>query len=199
MKEKKEQEEVGFFVPKRELNWMIALGLLLFLLAFLGGYFWGHRRAVGRFLSKVEEESFADRITYSLYTLTGKSVEEEQPGDVSDETEEETAPEPEEKNEEPEVIPQTGARIVYAAPLVGFGTLHAANSFVQRVHKMGIEALVKERSSRTQRGRKIVWYQIMTQDYSDKTELEKVISELQQKERIKDIKIIEKRKANEAC
>lgn len=199
MKEKKEQEEVGLFIPNRVFNWVIALGLLLFLLAFLGGYFWGHRRAVGRFLNKIEEESFADRITYSLYTLTGKSVEEEQPGDVSDETEEETAPEPEEKTEEPVAITLADSSVVYAAPLVGFGTLHAANSFVQRIHKMGIEALVKERSSRTQRGRKIVWYQVMTQDYVHKNELEKVISELQQKERIKDIKIIEKRKANEAC
>ncbi len=201
MKEIHDKENGGFTVPQHEASWFIGLGILFMLLSFLGGYFWGQKRAISRFLNKVEEESFADRITYSLYTLTGKSIEEDQNNDASEDSEEETTSDTDEKaaEEQQQVITDTDTpEVIYFANIVGFGTLHAANNFVHKVNKMGIPVMVKERSSHTQRGKKIVWYQVVTQDYSDKSELQKALADLQQKEHIKDIKIVEKRKGNEA-
>ena len=201
MKEIHDKENGGFVIRQRETSWFISLGLLVVIVSFLGGYFWGQKRAISRFLNKVEEESFADRITYSLYTLTGKSIEEDQNNDASEDQEEEAAAESDEKNSETpseSSIEADTPEVIYFANIVGFGTLHAANNFVHKVNKMGIPVMVKERSSQTQRGKKIVWYQVVTQDYSDKSELQKALADLQQKEHIKDIKIVEKRKGNEA-
>jgi len=189
VKQKEEKsKEAGFFLPNRELSWVIALALILSFLMFCTGYFWGQRRAVSQFLYKVKEESFADGITYSLYAMGPKELSE---------TDGEIVVAPEESLEElitKEKVVVQSPKTVYAAPLIGFGTLHAANNFAQRVGKTGIPVTVKQRSSKTQRGRKIVWYQAVTNEYEDKSTLEKVIEQVKQNEKIKEIKIIKKKK-----
>jgi len=205
MKKEKQKKEAGLFLPNREVSWVIALILTLCFLVFCAGYFWGQRKVMSRFLSKIEEDSLADKVTYSLYTMTGKdSTEEQDPEDALGNGQEEVPFEPEtadETTKQDDVVDtsvETGPQLVYVAPLVGFGTLHAARSFAQRVKKTGISVIVKERSSKTQRGRRITWYQAVTQEFEKKEELEKVIEIVKKKEHIKEVKIIEKRKAYNA-
>jgi hypothetical protein len=203
MKETEPSKESGFFLPSKELSWVITLCLAISFLMFCTGYFLGQRRAIAQFLYKVKEESFADNITYSLYALNPKESSEEA------ENAEEAGQDSEDSEEELEeiIVPQISetqtdltketdqtADVVYVAPLVGFGTLQAANVFAQRTQKNGIPVAIKQRSSKTQRGRKIVWYQAITQEYADKNELEKIIDQVKKQENIKDIKIIEKKK-----
>ncbi len=203
MKETEPLKESGFFLPSKELSWVITLCLAISFLMFCTGYFLGQRRAIAQFLYKVKEESFADNITYSLYALNPKESSEEA------ENAEEAGQDSEDSEEELEeiIVPQISetqtdcaketdqtADVVYVAPLVGFGTLQAANVFAQRTQKNGIPVVIKQRSSKTQRGRKIVWYQAITQEYADKNELEKIIEQVKKQENIKDIKIIEKKK-----
>lgn len=83
---------------------------------------------------------------------------------------------------------------VYVAPLIGFGTLPAAQSFEKRVEKYGISVIIKERKSTTAKGKKMSWYQAVSQEYDTKEALENVIAVLQKKEKIKDIRILEKKK-----
>lgn len=187
-------KQAGLFLPNRELSWVIALALVLSFLMFSFGYFWGQRRAVSQFLYKVKEESFADGITYSFYAMNPQETDDDDDAHATSESAEPETEANEElvaKIEKPAV---EGPKTVYVAPLVGFGTLHAANIFAQRVKKRGIPVVVKQRSSKTQRGRKIVWYQAVTNEYSTKDELEKVIAQIQEKEKIKQVKIIEKKK-----
>jgi hypothetical protein len=201
MKQKEQKsKEAGLFLPNRELSWVIALALVLSFLMFSFGYFWGQRRAVSQFLYKVKEESFADGITYSLYAMNPQEVTEEDSSHDGSELDEPEVIEDEAQESTPEQLVTTplaapaSPQLVYVAPLVGFGTLHAANTFAQRVKKRDIPVIVKQRSSKTQRGRKIVWYQVVTQEYAEKSDLEKVIAQVQEKEKIKQVKIIEKKK-----
>jgi hypothetical protein len=203
MKETEPLKESGFFLPSKELSWVITLCLAISFLMFCTGYFLGQRRAIAQFLYKVKEESFADNITYSLYALNPKEsseeaenavVEGQEPEEESEESEEIIASESSDNQADVLQEIDQAPEIVYVAPLVGFGTLQAANVFAQRTQKNGVPVVIKQRSSKTQRGRKIVWYQAITQEYADKNELEKIIEQVKKQENIKDIKIIEKKK-----
>lgn len=199
VKEKKDKKEAGVFLPNREVSWIIALSLTLCFLVFCAGYFWGQRQVITRFLHKVEEDSLSDKVTYSLYSMTGKdSTEEQEAEEAAEEIQEEVVVEHENNQENEEPNQKVGPQLVYVAPLVGFGTLHAARNFAQRVKKMGVPIRIKERSSKTQRGRRITWYQAVTQEYDNKKELEKIVEQVKKKEHIKEVKIIEKRKVYSA-
>ena len=83
---------------------------------------------------------------------------------------------------------------IFVAPLAGFGTLHAASTFANRVRKFYSGVKVKKRISKTPKGKTIAWYQAVTGEFDERKELERIIKQIKVAEHIKDIKIIEKRK-----
>lgn len=223
----KEHEKTPIIAPE---SYSIIIGGGLIVLFFVGavGFFWGHQVAVNRFLHKVDEEAFSDRIMYALYNINGleqegdESLEEAietkdtieveviqevvETGDISPEENEEAVIEEKassnydlhsdnqtvqsiDSHEEP-----NKKEVVYVAPLIGFGTLHAAELFVQKLKERNITVTIKQRCSITARGRKIRWYQVVTPEYTDKKDLEELIALIQKKEKLHNVTIIEKRK-----
>jgi hypothetical protein len=218
----------GLFIANQQLSWVISVLLLFGVITFVAGYFWGQQRALDTLVSKVEEESFADRISYSLYTMYERdasefedvdtqqdaaSVEEDATVDVSSSLKEkpkelqvqvatlEKESKPlvqasnnvfvEQSNEE-EVVNKDK---IFVAPLAGFGTLHAASIFARRVRKYDPSVQVKTRVSKTPKGKKIAWYQAVTGEFEKREKLEKIIEQVKKQEHIKEVEIIEKRKA----
>jgi len=220
---KHKDDQVGLFIPHRQASWLFSLLLILGFVCFILGYFWGHRRAIQRFVAKIEEESFADRINYALYTMNDRDMSEFEQEDTSN-TSESTATEDinggeeQEENGEDEAsntekqVPEdalesskqkeqvktevTSAQptTVFVAPLAGFGTLLAATQFAQRVKIFDPQVAVQKRESKTKRGRAVTWYQVTTGEFESKQDLQKITSTIQQREHIKTIDIIEKRK-----
>lgn len=218
-KELHEEKETFF---KERYSVVFAGGLFIIFFAFVIGFFCGHRYAVARFMSKIDEEAFSDKILYSLYNINGlehddstdESLEEStdnkdsiaieviqevvetdelvnDDNDESDKIETEVSPvESDIQNSESEKTTSS----VYAAPLIGFGTRHAAENFVERLHKHDISVLVKSRVSSTVRGKKIEWYQVVTPEFSCKKDLEKMIKMIQKYEKLDNVTIVEKRK-----
>lgn len=78
----------------------------------------------------------------------------------------------------------------YYAQLIGFGTAQAADQFVNRITKRGFPAKVEKRTSKTTRGKKVSWYQVVTDVYVDKADLEKVIEIIVWQEKLKDVRIV---------
>lgn len=78
----------------------------------------------------------------------------------------------------------------YFAQLVGFGTAHAAQQFVQRLSRKEIPVMVRKRQSRTARGRFITWYQVVTEKYSDRAELDRLVQRLKKEEKLNDVQIV---------
>ena len=218
---KHEDHHVGLFIPKRQVSWIVSSALIFGFLCFILGYFWGHRRALQRFVAKIEEESFADRISYALYTMNDRDSSEFEQEDANEtngsedtngsddqeeiiEIEEPTTVEPSKTalNEEKklggksidEVVVQLKSTTVFVAPLAGFGTLSAATEFIDRVKILDPQATVQKRSSKTQKGRTVTWYQAVTGEYEKKEDLQKVVGIIQKKEHIKKVEITEKRK-----
>ena len=170
---------------------------------------------------KIEEESFADRISYALYTMNDRDSSEFEQEDANEtngsedtngsddqeeiiEIEEPTTVEPSKTalNEEKklggksidEVVVQLKSTTVFVAPLAGFGTLSAATEFIDRVKILDPQATVQKRSSKTQKGRTVTWYQAVTGEYEKKEDLQKIAGIIQKKEHIKKVEITEKRK-----
>lgn len=200
-------QENGLYVPRKEVSWIVACILCLCFGMFIGGYFIGQRQTMLYFFNKIEEESFSDKITYSLYAMNGQDLPDE--GDADEQPENAvTATVVKEKTEQTEnentasitnadedqTAEDQEPPVVYYAPLVGFGTLRAADNCAQQLKAMGVSVQLVERSSFTPRGKKIRWYQLVTADYTDKEVLEQIVKNIKQKLNIRTIKIIEKRK-----
>lgn len=212
------EDETGLFVPNRQVSWLLSFVLIFGFLTFITGYFWGQRKAIERFVNKIEEESFADRISYSLYTMNDRDVSEFEAPDsengaseIEKNTEEVTEQAPvvlaqikneklqsikKSDKEQPKAVIQENEkekRNIFVAPLAGFGTLHAASTFAHRVRKLDPKVKVKTRISTTPKGKKIAWYQAVTGEFDDRDELERIIGRVGKAEHIKDIKIIERK------
>jgi len=78
----------------------------------------------------------------------------------------------------------------YYAQLIGFGTKKAAEKFARRLQHNNMPVTVKSRHSSTAKGKKITWYQVVTQELTDKNLLEKLVNEITLKERLVDVRII---------
>jgi organic radical activating enzyme len=79
------------------------------------------------------------------------------------------------------------------AKLVGFGTQKAAISFAERLKKQGINVQIKTNISKTAQGKKRIWYQAITPEYSSMQALDQDINKIVKIEHIKkqDVQIIQ--------
>lgn len=223
-------DETGLFVPNRQLSWIVSTVLLFGFLSFITGYFWGQRKAIERFVNKIEEESFADRISYALYTMNDREASEfedddsnaavdpnadsstndgaegadngevEQVPQVALVAQVEALPEPSLAkdtsivNADTIVEKKQEQRNIFVAPLAGFGTLHAARAFAKKVSEYCPGVQVKTHHSKTRKGRSIAWYQAVTGEFDDREDIERIVRQIKEREHIKEIQIIEKRK-----
>lgn len=182
----------------RQLSFVVAANIILLFTTFILGYFWGQRYAVEQFVDKIDNNSFADQISSSLFSLQKNN---RIPEDIMQSADMTTI---EQSHCGKEVDQQDMTHIVhnvtankptisstsYYAQLIGFGTLKAANHFVNRLQQKNIPVEVKKRVSKTARGKKIIWYQVVTKKYSDKSVLEKLVAILKEDEKLKDPCII---------
>lgn len=206
----------GFFMPSRQVSLAVAgLVLLLFILV-AGAFFWGQKNAIISFTNKIEQESFGDQIYSSLCSLCdSEGITEEDQEDTEENGEEISSDVDAQKDEEIVsesaskpylVLLQSGssqkqsqdleeeeassAMPEYYAQLAGFGTMRAAQHFAHRLQKKEISVIVKKRQSRSVRGRFVSWYQVITEKFHDKGDLEALVKRLEYEEKLNDVRII---------
>lgn len=78
------------------------------------------------------------------------------------------------------------------AQLIGFGTKKAAQDFVGRLKKHGVQVILKTIMSKTASGKQRVWYQAITPTYDTAQELQAQLTKIKRLEHIrdKDMKIV---------
>lgn len=200
----------GFFITNRQTSMISSLLILLFMMTFISGYFWGHGKATQEFTEKLVDDSFTDKINYSFYSNFEKNpTEPEVDADSVDTVEEDfeevesdsqpsaTTAKVEKLQEGNIVIPkneQSQSDTYYYAELIGFGTLQAAQNFIQRALQHGYNIDIKQRVSKTAKGRTIYWFQAITEKLDNKDHLMDLVAKIQKTEKIKDVKIIEEKK-----
>jgi septal ring-binding cell division protein DamX len=89
--------------------------------------------------------------------------------------------------EESEVV---GPNAEYFAQLAGFGTARAAQQFAQRLLRKEIQVVVKKRQSRSARGKFVSWYQVVTEKFDDRDQLEALVQRLEKEEKLKGVHIV---------
>lgn len=207
----------GVFVNHRQTSWVLAGTLLLCFFVFIAGYFLGQKKVIERFTNKAEQDSLADKITSSIYSMYDTKAEVESldsvEGNETPESEEPTAMADGGTSEASEItvaqsevkkidpmqptsktavneIQDSAPQKQYYAELVGFGSLKAAQEFAQRLESKKISVTVKKRESRTAKGKKIAWYQVITGHFKERSELMALVDRLKQEERLKGVHIV---------
>ncbi|TET06582.1 SPOR domain-containing protein [Candidatus Dependentiae bacterium] len=173
----------------RQIGWVIATVIFIALISFSAGYFWGEKKSAERFLNRIGQEALADQVYSSICSLcdTENELELQQENGVAENDSEEPGKEIEGKQENNAEMTPT---VAYYAQLVGFGTAKKANQFVGQLEKKGITAHVRERKSKTARGKIISWYQVITDPYIEKNALIVLVEKIKEQEHLHDVRIV---------
>lgn len=188
----------GIFLSNRVLSWFFSFMLLAIFFVFITGYFWGQKKAAERFVDKTGQEVFSDNVYYSLASLyesresddenAGDSVEGDDAADEVDGTKETAVELPTDPiKDEP--------RVLYTAQLIGFGTRKKAQECIDRLKRRGLSVVLRERKGTTARGRSMVWYQVVTEQFDNRDQLMKLVDAVKRSENIKSVHIIEQKVA----
>jgi cell division septation protein DedD len=200
----------GVFLNNRHMSWALSIILLLNFFVFMTGYFLGKKQAVDQLNYKIDQESLTDHVYSSMYALYDTKAQPESSDTI--EPEDEVA-EADLAIEEPAVeqavditaqvqvsdeIPENTAEVTsiqnngheYYAQLVGFSSEKAAQQFVKKLAQRDITAHIKQRPSKTAKGRIVHWYQVITESFTKKEELLKLVENIKRRENLHDVRII---------
>jgi len=190
----------GLFIPRRQVSFVVASIVLLLFFSMIAGYFWGQRSAAQVFLAKIDQDAFADQIYSSVCALSDQT-----PLPVVDGSQLSPVPESYElevHHAQEEQAPvalaaasdsddaNAAATSAYYAQLIGFSTSRAAYRCAEQLQKNGFPVKVKKRQSRTSKGRLISWYQVVTETFTDKMELAKLVDRIAKQAKLKDTRIV---------
>jgi hypothetical protein len=200
----------GVFLNTRHMSWALSVILLLNFFVFMAGYFLGKKKILEQLNYKIDQESLTDHVYSSMYSLYDSKVQPSSSADNVEPEEEIEMIENETASEEPaleqavDITAQTVAvdelttltpttkedNHEYYAQLVGFGSKHAAQQFVNKLAQRDITAHIKQRTSKTAKGRVVYWYQVITETFSQKNDLVKLVEAIKRREKLHDVRII---------
>ncbi|MDR3645930.1 MAG: hypothetical protein P4L22_00130 [Candidatus Babeliales bacterium] len=201
----------GFFITNRQTSMVCSLLILLFMMSFISGYFWGHGKATQEFTEKLVDDSFTDKINYAFSNFEKTSAEpevessEEDFEEVESDSQQIAAVKENEKIAQDKLSQASTESQAFAQPdlisdkfyyaeLVGFGTMAAAQQFAQRALQHGYNVDIRQRVSKTAKGKSIYWFQAVTEKFDNKDQLMDLVAKIQKTEKIKDVKIVEEKK-----
>jgi cell division protein FtsN len=187
----------GLHLEKRELNRIVALFIIIGVALFVGGYFLGQHTATEQVLNSVERDSFADQIYYSMCSAQEQKDEEDEQADEEQTNDQQEPISNDDASQSAAVdvkeqATQIQPRKTYYAQIAGFGQQKTAEKYAQRLKNNGFKVHVVKRISRSARGKTISWYQVVTDDFHDVQEGERVISLLRVQENLRNIALVEK-------
>lgn len=183
-----------FTFNQRQLSLLVAALIASAFFIFIGGYYWGKKKAAEEFSYKADQESLADQIYSSMCVLYDTKDESEDLDENDQESENSELGENLEKSEENshEVEnsskPQESAGSKYFAALAGFSssTIEDGKKMLNRLKARGFDVQMVERVSKTAKGQSKVWHQIITTNYTNKQDLQEVISQIAKLEHFKE-------------
>ena len=174
----------------QHLGWVLASVILFNVCSFAIGYFWGKRAGAQEWSTAISRDAFADQIYNSLcLAAVGDDLEKDDDPDGQENADTEVVAQP----GDAEVAPEMGLEMKtqYYAQLAGFSSLRNAEAFVARLNKKQIHALIKERVSKSSKGRSVTWYQVVTEPYEDQDALNSVVAILKKEEKLHDVRIVQ--------
>lgn len=169
----------GLFLPNKQLSLVLSFLLLCALCIFIAGYFLGKKQAIEERDSSLQEEFFADRI-YAQVLINNEK-------EHGDEINQELIAKKRENNEKTESESDEQS---YYAQLIGFGYEQNAQIFKQKLMKKNITVQVNAIQSKNVRGVTKNWYQVTTNNYKNKEELQLLVDRISKEEKLNGVKIL---------
>ncbi len=172
-----------------QITGLIAALLMLYVITFLAGYFWGKKSALEEFAEQIKNESFSDKVYASLCALydqpTDSAASQIAAPAIDGESQGEIINDQNEQQQEKEKVAGS-----FVAQLIGYGTEKQAQIYVKALERRGIPAELVTRTSVTARGKKRVWYQVVTQPASYE-ETQRLAERLAIEDRLAGVSIVE--------
>lgn len=187
-------------MDRKKVSVVMALIVLSGMFIFIAGYFWGYRQATIGLQVGIGRQAFSDQATHTMDSMTelGSEIPE---GSSSTEQRQEAvslAPiiEPAVSIELVETVPDSAAasessasKMLYYAELIGFGNASKAQSWVDKVKQRGYPVVLLKRVGKSGKGKKITWYQVVTENFTDRDQLIKLTDSIKRTEKLQSIKI----------
>lgn len=185
--------ERDIVMTHKQISWAAA-GLLFFcFFSFVIGYYVGKNRDVIQVTRESIKDSFADQIAASLYAserdesvLLGNEFE---PTFESELSEQDVYLKVDNQSDLSVEKNYTDGKSYYAQ-LIGFSMERSAQKCAKKWQQQGFNVVIQKRVSSTAQGKRATWYQVVTTDYENKKELEKIVAYLAKQEKLNDIRII---------
>jgi len=176
----------GIALSERELAQVTVIVVLGVFLVFLAGYFLGKRRMCEE-LAQGDEVRFADKIHRALTNFANRAEEsmadeEEEGGEVV----EAATPGDEGKDGKAEEKPEIQAY----AQLCGFATEAAAKGYLDKLAKRGIKSRIIDKTSKSGRGRKVAWFQVVTETMN-RQELVDLVESIKKQDKLSKVTIVD--------
>lgn len=194
----------GVFLTNRHVSWSLSTLLFMIFFIFMVGYFMGKKRSMDQLNYKIDQESLTDNIYSSMYALYDGKVKPESADTIdpdeevaeNDSTEDSALEQTIDVLSHEKISSEVTAPISisdgheYYAQLVGFNSERTAQQFVQKLAQRDITAHIKQRSSKTAKGRMIYWYQVVTETFSNKGDLMTLVEAIKRRDKLHDVRII---------
>ncbi|OGB86395.1 hypothetical protein A3J41_00350 [candidate division TM6 bacterium RIFCSPHIGHO2_12_FULL_38_8] len=197
-------DQNGIYLTKKQASVSAAVLVVLALLLFVGGYFWGKQSVIDGFTQKTSQESFNDQVDY-LLTMQSFAAKNGgvAPGEIESEKEStQSLPDAAEECEKTsEAVPvsapglqeKTSKSYKHYAALAGFSKKALAEQLAQRLKKRNIPVQIKTKVGKSASGKaRRTWYQVITMSYESVEEVQQIVVKILTFEKIKrsDIKIV---------
>lgn len=179
-----DMKKISLDIHHYQVTALAATLLVLYVLTFLAGYFWGKKSALEEFSEQIQNESFSDKVYASLCSMydAEKSSPDKQQESVGETPVQTVAPDT--------AVTKNDAGPSFIGQLVGYGTEKQAQQYVKALARKGVKANMVTRTSVSSRGKKRVWYQVVTApaSYAD---TQKLVERLAIEDRLAGVTIIE--------
>ncbi len=154
------------YLTNRQVSWLAASTVVFVFCIFIAGYVLGQKKAL-------EGYGSAGKSSFSNSYISSDEVINNMSDQLSS-----------------SLNTDGNASKQYYAQLIGFGTLHAADKFADRLQQKNFPVKVVEKHSKTAQGKKIIWYQVVTEYFDKKDDLIAFTRKIEKEERLNDIRIV---------
>lgn len=177
----------------RQLSLAMAAFLAFSFFVFIAGYFLGQKKAAEEFSFRADQDSLADQIYSSMCVLYDAKDENEDTGENESSEDIENneisdSIEPKDESNQIVALQPVVEQKQFVATIAGFGASNVGDGkkLIQQLTKQGFPVELVERTSKTAKGKTVVWYQIVTKPYASKDVLEKAIHQIAKLAHVKE-------------
>lgn len=182
------KKKEGLALSARQTSMLVASVCMAAVLVFLGGYVVGKKQSFAQVIAQIEHDSLADQIYASVCSLY--EAESDHELGAHHEYHDQLAGETSALKCPVSTAQEKNEASLYVGQLLSYHIRPYADQFVQKMAKKNVPLEIRTRKSVATNGEVKEWYQVVTKPYEDRHELELVVEQVSQEEKITGAQIV---------